>query len=94
MGLSNGLNSTLKRMAYWRPAVLVTMVLMLFSLASSGSRSGGTISTRSTSPLISALTWVEVSGIQIHSTRSTLATLPPARPDAGSARGLYFGFLT
>ena len=30
----------------------------------------------------------------IHSTRSTLAILPPARPEAGSARGLYFGFLT
>src|SRR5215467_14620342 len=30
----------------------------------------------------------------IHSTRSTFTTLPPARPEAGSARGLYLVFLT
>src|SRR5262249_1368992 len=29
-----------------------------------------------------------------HSTRSTLATLPPARPEAGSGRGLYWANLT
>src|SRR5262245_15429730 len=29
-----------------------------------------------------------------HSTRSTLATLPPASPDAGSERGLYLSNLT
>src|SRR6202011_1966268 len=29
-----------------------------------------------------------------HSTRSTLATLPPASPDAGSLRGLYLANLT
>src|ERR1700719_1552920 len=29
-----------------------------------------------------------------HSTRSTLATLPPASPDAGSLRGLYLSNLT
>ena len=46
----------------------------------------------SISPLISALTWVSESGIQTHSTRSSLTTLPPARPDIGSGRGLYFVF--
>src|SRR5215510_1081319 len=29
-----------------------------------------------------------------HSTRSTLATLPPAKPEAGSERGLYLSNLT
>src|SRR5215472_9244708 len=30
----------------------------------------------------------------IHSTRSSLTTLPPARPEGGSLRGLYLVFLT
>ncbi len=48
----------------------------------------------STSPFRRALTWVCVSEIQIHSMRSTLATLPPEKPEGGSVRGLYRGFLT
>jgi hypothetical protein len=42
----------------------------------------------STSPESSALTAVWPSGMEIHSTRSSLATLPPARLDGGSLRGL------
>src|SRR5688572_31198690 len=70
-------------MAYCRPAVLTVITLMAFSLASSGSKSGGTISIMSISPLISAFTWVCWSTMVIHSTRSTLATLPPLRPLGG-----------
>ena len=47
----------------------------------------------SISPLSSALTCVWLSGIHTHSTRSRCTTLPPARPEAGSGRGLYFVFL-
>ena len=50
-------------------------------------------SIRSISPATSALTAVCCSGIVIHSTRSTLATWPPARPDGGSSRGLYLSNL-
>jgi EamA domain-containing membrane protein RarD len=46
---------------------------------------------KSISPLMRALTAVCASAIQIHSTRSTLACWPPASPEVGSARGLYFG---
>jgi hypothetical protein len=42
----------------------------------------------SISPDIRALIAVWLSGIDTHSIRSSLATLPPARPDGGSARGL------
>ncbi len=45
----------------------------------------------SISPFCSALTAVRESRIQTHSTRSTLATLPPARPDAGSGLRLVLG---
>ena len=49
---------------------------------------------KSISPAISALTAVCWSASWRHSTRSTFATLPPASPDAGSARGLYLSHLT
>jgi hypothetical protein len=42
----------------------------------------------STSPAISADAAMLGSGIQVHSTRSTLASLPPASPSAGSGLGL------
>jgi hypothetical protein len=48
----------------------------------------------SISPLMRALVRRLLVGDRTHSTRSTLAILPPARPDGGSARGLYLGFLT
>jgi hypothetical protein len=48
----------------------------------------------STSPRISADTAVCGSVMLIHSMRSSIATLPPARPEGGSARGRYFGFFT
>ena len=48
----------------------------------------------SISRLRGALTRVSASGIHTHSTRSRSTTLPPARPDIGSVRGLYFVFLT
>src|SRR5471032_891508 len=66
---------------------------MFLSLASSGSRSWPGASIMSISPFWIAATWVCTSGIAIHSTRSTLTTLPPAMPEAGSARGLYLAFL-
>jgi hypothetical protein len=49
---------------------------------------------KSISPASSAFTACCWSEIASHSTRSTLAILPPARPDAGSERGLYLSNLT
>ncbi len=92
-GLSNGLAVLLKRKVYWLPVGLPLNSLMFLSLASSGRRSWLGDSIMSISPFWSAAIWVWASGIQLHSTLSTLATLPPARPLAGSLRGLYFGFL-
>ena len=42
----------------------------------------------STSPLMRAWVAVLASGITIHSTRSTLASLAPANPSGASERGL------
>ena len=94
LGLSNGLAVLLKRKVYWLPVGLLFNSLMFLSVASSGSRSWPGASIMSISPFCRAATWVCASGIQIHSTRSSLTTLPPARPDGGSARGLYLVFLT
>ena len=49
---------------------------------------------KSISPASSALIACWWSEIARHSTRSTLTTLPPARPEAGSERGLYLSNLT
>src|SRR5262249_21875643 len=67
---------------------------MFLSFDKRGRRSWLGDSIMSISPFWIAATWVCASGMAIHSTRSTLTTLPPARPEAGSARGLYLGFLT
>ncbi|MNI87322.1 hypothetical protein D3C73_1445110 [compost metagenome] len=52
-----------------------------------GIRSGGTSSTKSISPPRKAFTAVWESEMLTSSIRSTMATLPPAKPLAGSLRG-------
>ena len=93
LALSNGLAVLLKRKVYWLPVGLKFTSLMFLSLASSGSRSWPGDSIMSISPFWRAATWVWMSGIAIHSTRSTLTTLPPARPDGGLGARLVLGVL-
>ena len=81
-------------MTIWLPDAFQPNSATFLSALSSGKRSGGGDSIRSISPAISALTAVLGSGMASHSTRSTLATLPPASIEGGSLRGLYFGFFT
>ncbi len=49
--------------------------------------SGEGCSTKSISPLCNAAAAVAGSGMEIHSIRSTIARLAPARPSGSSARG-------
>ena len=83
----------LKRMMNWWPSGFQSTSCTPLSFLRIGIRSCGGCSIRSISPAIRAFTCCCGSGISMISTRSTLTTLPPARPEAGSARGLYLGFL-
>src|SRR5207237_3683926 len=71
-----------------------TMTETFGSFFSVPSKSWLGCSTKSISPLDSALTACCASEIARHSTRSTLTTLPPDRADTGSLRGLYLSNLT
>src|SRR5262245_16967800 len=93
-GLSKGLCSVLNRNTYWLPRGFRFRSLTLGSALRTGARSWGGDSIMSTSPARRALTAVWCSGITRHSTRSTLTTLPPANPDGGSGRGLYWANFT
>jgi len=68
--------------------VSVTSTLILPVRRSTGNRSGEGKSHQSISPVCNAPAAAALSGMTIHSTRSKLATLPPAVMRAGSlARG-------
>src|SRR5205809_2460443 len=92
--LSNGLCNVLKRNVYWFPRGLMSTSLTLVSFFSTGKRSCSGDSITSISPPRSALMAVWWSAMARHSTRSTLATLPPARPDGASGRALYWANFT
>src|SRR5215813_13808709 len=91
---SNGLCRVLKRHVYWFPTGLISTSLTLASCFNTGRRSCRGDSITSISPLRSALMAVWWSAMARHSTRSTLATLPPARPDGASDRALYWANFT
>ncbi len=93
-GLSNGLCSQFGRNTNWALSCGDSTTVMFGSFLSVPSRSWLGCSRKSSSPFCSALTACCWSEMASHSTRSTLTTLPPARPDAGSDRGLYLSNFT
>src|SRR3954468_5005621 len=78
---------------YWLPQRLRLTSLILGSASMTLKRSCCGVSIMSISPLIRAFIAVCCSEIATHSTRSTFAILPPAKPEGGPAARLVFGIL-
>ena len=79
--------SWLKRRMPWLPSGSTVVIVMSLLAAKAGRMSDGGCSYQSASPALSAAAAVATSGMYSHSTRSTLATLPPEAKLGGSRRG-------